>query len=331
MRNNFLSISCLLFILFSFTSIPDHASARTKLKDLLKKPQDKIKNLSFDYQGENRNFRLAIPKPGKVKEFPVIFVFHGGGGNGAQAASSLGVEEAGLERGFVVVHPDGLGPRLGKNVIGTWNVGFGWGKAQKKNINESDFFLKLLAQVNQHVKIDPRRIYLTGLSNGACLSYLLGSKLSGLVAAIAPVAGTIGGKENESAPLFRIEKPEKPLPVLIVHGMQDLAILYHGGKQKKAFPLTEPTRIMDSVPECAQFWVTANGCEVQPKVEQLAGGEVVKFSYLNGKDGSEVILYALPNGGHAWPGSKGDRLADPPSPHLNATSVILDFFSRHSR
>jgi polyhydroxybutyrate depolymerase len=55
-------------------------------------------------------------------------------------------------------------------------------------------------------------------------------------------------------------------------------------------------------------------------------------TYGGGRNGVEVILYAVEGGGHTWPGGaerpeKFGRRSD----DFNASEVIWEFFKRHSR
>jgi polyhydroxybutyrate depolymerase len=90
-----------------------------------------------------------------------------------------------------------------------------------------------------------------------------------------------------------------------------------------------------SVEDTVRAWVKANGCPTTPVVSAFParvqeGMSIRKKSYGPGKDGAEVILYAIEGGGHTWPGR------DPRLPFLgkstrdiSANDLIWEFFQKH--
>ena len=58
-------------------------------------------------------------------------------------------------------------------------------------IDDVGFIRSLIAHLTKTCKIDPQRIDATGMSNGGFFSNRLGGELSGVLAAIAPAAGTL--------------------------------------------------------------------------------------------------------------------------------------------
>ena len=61
----------------------------------------------------------------------------------------------------------------------------------QKNVDDVAFIKALLDDLAQFVQVDDRRVYATGISNGAIMAYRLTSELSERIAAIAPAAGPI--------------------------------------------------------------------------------------------------------------------------------------------
>ena len=61
----------------------------------------------------------------------------------------------------------------------------------EENTNDVAFIAALIDHLIKKFNADPKRVYATGMSNGAMMSYRLGCELSGKIAAIAPVAGNI--------------------------------------------------------------------------------------------------------------------------------------------
>jgi polyhydroxybutyrate depolymerase len=281
-------------------------------------------DFTLKHDGRDRTYLLHIPpQHDGVKALPLVMFFHGGMGTANHAAATYGWNEKADKEGFLVVYPNGTG------AIQTWNAMHGCGSAFKNNVDDVGFVKALLEDLNSKVKIDPKQIFATGMSNGGMLSHRLAAEMSQVFAAVAPVAGAIGGKENAGATEKRIPLPANPVPMIIFHGKADQNVLYDGGETKGG---AERGRIDLSVAEAVNFWVKADGCNATPKKEELNNGNVIKESYTS-ENGAEVLVFTIVDGGHAWPGSKRLRLkASGNKPEsISATDTAWDFFVHHPR
>ena len=147
------------------------------------------------------------------------------------------------------------------------------------------------------------------------MTYRLGVELSDTVAAIAPVSGSIGGKAywDGSNTLYTIPPPEHPVPVIIFHGKKDANVPYNGGMW------------FLSVNKSVSFWVEHNQCDLIPQIEVSENGNIIRKTYANGTNGSEVVLYTVVDGVHAWFGS-------PYFPcEISATELMWEFFEAHPK
>ena len=161
-----------------------------------------------------------------------------------------------------------------------------------------------------------------GHSNGAMMAYRLGTELSDVIAAIAPCAGTIGGKATEDSQLYVIPEPDCPVSVIALHGKLDENVPYDGGRGENA----SGSRIDLSANESISFWVQHNECNPIPQTNISESGNIITDTYSGGKNGTEVVLYTIVNGEHWWPGSDKD-----PYQETSATDVIWDFFESHPK
>jgi polyhydroxybutyrate depolymerase len=101
----------------------------------------------------------------------------------------------------------------------TWNTGTCCGYAQRSHVDDVAFIRALLDSLERTYRIDRRRVYATGLSNGGMMSYLVACALSDRFAAVAPVSGELS---MDCAPTI-------PVSVLIIHGTADENLPYNGG------------------------------------------------------------------------------------------------------
>ena len=147
------------------------------------------------------------------KDAPLVVVLHGAAGSGRQAQESYGWDAAADKGGFVVVYPDGVNR--------TWNAGPGCcGVAARDNVDDVAFITRLVDEIPS---IDKKRVYATGISNGAMLAYRLACEKD-IFAAIGPVAGTM--ISDCPAP--------KPLSIIHIHGESDPTIPYEGGPGRRS-------------------------------------------------------------------------------------------------
>src|SRR5262249_30593385 len=132
----------------------------------------------------------------------------------------------------------------------TWNAGNCCGYAQRQNVDDVAFVRALLDDLARVVKVDAKRGYATGMSNGGVMAYRLASELSDRIAAIAPVAGPMGSATCS---------PRRPVPVLHFHSTDDAFAPFQGGKGEKSLTQTD----FYSVEHSVRCWVKANSCNEQ--------------------------------------------------------------------
>ncbi len=251
---------------------------------------------------------------------PLVIVLHGGGGNGKKAARITNFSGKAEREGFIVAYPNGTTGGLGPL---TWNAGHCCAYAMRENIDDVGFIGAMIDRMVSELPVDPRRVYVTGMTNGAMMTHRLGIGLSGKIAAIAPVVGALFGDENQ---------PAWPVPVLIINGGIDKRIYPEGGH-----PVTGPlSDASDANPAPAayqgEFWAKVNGCKPQPEELARQGSNPVAVWRYDCPPGREVMRYLVLDNAHAWPGGeKGRSRSDAPSMAMNATDVIWDFFKTHRR
>jgi polyhydroxybutyrate depolymerase len=153
-------------------------------------------------------------------------------------------------------------------------------------------------------------VYVTGISNGAMLSYRLACELSNKIAAIAAVEGA----QNV------VCTPTDRVSVLVFHGTDDHLVPFNGGStpfQVGPYPSD------NSVAGAISFWVKNDGCSPTPEHSETP--EVYTDIYSGCQDGTVVALYAIQGGHHMWPGLhlSGN--------HVPATDIMWQFFAAHPK
>jgi len=280
---------------------------------------------SLVYDGITRYYDIHIP-PSYTHESsaPLVICLHYGGGNGELIEEVTMLSKKADIEGFIVVYPYGTG--LFNKKLLTWNAGFTAGYALEHHIDDVGFIRALIQRLQGTLNINSSRIYITGFCNGAAMTYRLGAELSDIVAAIAPVAGSIGGKTTEESMLWVIPDPKEPMPVIVFHGLLDTFVPYDGG-------LTQGngTYSILSVNESIRFWVEHNTCDKIPVKNTSESGNIMIDYYKNNKTNADVVLYTIANEGHAWPGGNSFVGGDEPTTEISATDIIWDFFKHHPK
>ena len=64
-----------------------------------------------------------------------------------------------------------------------------------RNVDDVAFTRAILDDLETVARVDPRRVFATGMSNGAMMAYRVAAELSDRIAAIAPVGGPMGIEE----------------------------------------------------------------------------------------------------------------------------------------
>ena len=254
-----------------------------------------------------------------AKPVPVVLIFHGGASNAEQMVRFCGLNEKADEAGFLAVYPSGSG-RLPAAL--TWNGGNCCGYAVAQNIDDVAFVRAILDDIAAAAKIDTKRVYATGMSNGAIFCYRLADELSDRIAAIAPVSGTMGSETCH---------PARPVPVIHFHGTADEFMLFGGGAGPKSFSKTN----FFSVEHTIRQWVKADGCPEQPTITKLPdkvhdGTTVTRKTFGPGGAGAEVVLYVIDGGGHTWPGrAPRIELLGKSTKNISANDLIWEFFVKY--
>src|SRR5258708_6982157 len=166
--------------------------------------------------GRERSYVLYEPrnlKPGA----PLVFVFHGGGGDGPMAREGTGHEFDLLadRNGFVVIYPDGISRswttcRKAQNRV-----------ADRRNIDDVKFVDAIIAQEVARHRIDPKRVFATGHSIGAALSYRLALERPHAFAAIAAISSNLPAPDNMDC-----QPANVGIPVMVINGTPAPLSLY---------------------------------------------------------------------------------------------------------
>jgi len=287
-----------------------------------------IHTVRLVHDGVPRTYRLHIP-PGLREggRLPVLLAFHGGGGNAGQFEESSGLPELARREGFILVFPDGTGPLS----LHTWNAGGCCGSAAAGEVDDVGFVAALLDDLARRAPLDSTRVYVTGHSNGAMMSYRVAIELGHRIAAAAPVGGAM---------ILDGFPPVRPIPLLHIHSVDDPRALYEGGRGPN-FPGTDHVVDHRPVEEGLALWRRTNGCPEVPRIVQSvrgrpgslgAGHTAALLRWGPCSSGAPVEHWRLTGAGHPWPGATGgalrEALTGPRTDVIVASREVWTFVSR---
>jgi polyhydroxybutyrate depolymerase len=280
-------------------------------------------NFSVEPGATTRPYLLHVPPHNKNQTLPLVMMLHGAGGTAGGAADHYGWRERADADGFAAVFPQGLPfdlsrpPNFRQNP-NVWND-FSGRLDKSKRPDDVAYLSEVLNDVALRCAVDRHRIYLTGFSNGASMTFRMGIELADRLAAIAPVSGYCWQKNIVL---------KRPVPMLFIVGTADPLNPIDGGMGANPWGArTLKPPYSDSV----MTWRAAIAAADLPASAQMADG-VTTTTYL-GAGGSPLIYLTIDGQGHEWPGQRrvlprflsGNNLKTP-----DATARIWNFFKDQS-
>lgn len=276
--------------------------------------------VSGTFHEKLRSWTLFDPTPSAAGQRPLVVLLHGHGGTGAGMQRLSGMNKLAAQHGFVALYPDGLNKR--------WRDGR---KAMDDGIDDVAFVTELIQQVIAQGKIDARRVYLTGMSNGAFMTHrLLCEPAQVLFAAAAPVSG---GMSVETSGHCEVQDPPA---VALLNGTQDPLVPYDGGPVARK---SGKNGEMISTDQTLALRRRLAGCTDKPSSQAVIAEASADFyseitTWRENCPDREVALIRTNGGGHAWPGGWGylpEIVIGKTTRTFDASVWMWAFFSRHAR
>lgn len=192
-----------------------------KFKDMMK---NAVAANAKHYQNSTFNGRKYLFYTPNQSGIPLLIVLHGGLGNPDLVASTLNMRPMAESNGFAVAYLGGTGGRFTPNNL-TWNAGGDCcGDAARLNVDDVSYIESFIREMIKTHRIDPKRVFIVGYSNGAMMAYrLMCEKVN--VAGILAISGPL---MVEACPHV------SGIKVLHIHGRQDDHVPVEGGYGPKS-------------------------------------------------------------------------------------------------
>lgn len=240
---------------------------------------------SVKVDGHMRHLVMYLPD-GMQKGAPVVFVLHGYGAGIWRENPLVATAD---RHGFAVCIPEGLRDPQGER---SWNVGYPFQRGWK--VDDVKALCRMARYVQKRYHLSRENTFLTGMSNGGEMCYLMAYSKQKTFKAVAPIAGLTMAWMYE-----RMDAP-RPIPLMEIHGTEDRVSEWTGDMENKGgWGAYLP------VPVAIGYWVAKNRCtgEQVERIESIQGQEghpIIKHRYSGSTTGCDVWLYEVVGGVHSW-------------------------------
>ena len=135
------------------------------------------------FGGLQRTYRVHAPGGGD-RPAGLVINMHGSGASGGAQEALSNYDPVADALGLVVAYPDGVDE--------SWADGRGSSPADRRGVDDVGFLVALVDRLIRDYDVEPGRVFATGISAGAFMANRLACDRADVIAAIAPVAGTLG-------------------------------------------------------------------------------------------------------------------------------------------
>jgi poly(hydroxyalkanoate) depolymerase family esterase len=311
------------------------ASNRTKnyaglrLRGLTKRPPPSTRDIvpegtkfidgSYSNPAGSRAYRLFIPSGYHGQPLPLIVMLHGCTQSPEDFAAGTRMNFLAETQPCFVAYP---AQRSQANQAKCWN----WFRVtdQQRDTGEPSLIAGITRQIMREYSVDPKRVYVAGLSAGAAAAAVMGARYNDLYAAIGVHSGLACGAAVDLPSAFlamrqgggfdrqevSIERPT--VPTIVFHGDRDSTVHPNNGDQ------------------VIEQSIKATGTEKKVHRGRVAGGHAYTRTVHSDATGRHIFEHwSIHGAGHAWSGgNSAGSYTDPRGP--DATREMLRFFLEHS-
>lgn len=282
-----------------------------------------------------RTYKLYVPSGYVGQAVPLVVLLHGCTQDATDFAAGTRLNEFSEEQTILVVYPE---QARSANPSGCWN----WFEPahQERERGEPALIAGITRQIMRDYHVQPRRVYLAGLSAGGAMAVVMGIAYPDLYAAIGLHSGVAYRAAHDLRSALTAMRRGRGASTVPWQGtlgsVPPIArvaplILFHGDRDRTVHP-SNATQIVTQWTGLEAAWRDGSGREalaVTVDHDQVPGGYAFTRSVYGRPDGPSVVEQWMIHGaGHAWSGGSADgSFTDPKGP--DASREMLRFFHEH--
>ena len=261
--------------------------------------------------GSQRSYRLFVPPGAGTRPMPLVVMLHGCTQTAEDFAAGTAMNDMARQQGFFVLYPE---QSAQANPQRCWN----WFKHshQKRGRGEPALLASMIQAVVAERGIDPKRVYVAGLSAGGAMAAILGETYPELFAAVGVHSGLAAGSADDLPGALAAMKggsrkargiSSSRMPTIVFHGDADGTV--------------HPDNAQAVIAACAGADLVAEENTVADKGRRRATRRV----YRSAQGRVVAEQWVVHGAAHAWSGGRaGGSYTDARGP--DATAEMLRFF-----
>jgi polyhydroxybutyrate depolymerase len=237
----------------------------------------------------SRPYHFYVP-PGYDKNTPapLVILLHGYTASGDEQELYFQLKPIADKHTFLYAYPDGTIDEFGNRF---WNADDACCDIGKTGVDDVAYINAIIDDVQSKYNVDPKRIFLTGHSNGGFMSHRMACDAP-RIAAIASFAGAVWKDPTKC-------NPAAPVSILEIHGDNDMVINYNGGSNAGLgeYPSAHDTVATWAAKNHCTGQLVDTGMTLDLDGEPVAPGAETKIEKYSSCD-ADVELWTIHNGTH---------------------------------
>jgi len=263
-----------------------------------------------------RSYKLYVPSSYRDEPLPLVVMLHGCTQDADDFAAGTQMNALAETHGFMVAYP--IQPQ-GANPSRCWN----WFKPsdQQRDQGEPSLIAGITREIMTQHNVDPKRVYVAGLSAGGAMAAVMAQRYPDLYAAAGVHSGLPVGCAHDLPSALAAMRGGKAKPKAATSTSRCPLIVFHGDADATVHPVNATELLRGFTPSEA---------EAGHRSSTDTGARKHAVQRMKSPEGTPAELWTIHGAPHAWSGgSSNGSYTDPTGP--NASAEMVRFFLAHPR